>query len=213
MAYNWVVYDTGSAPPMTDAEKENNVQIIYSILTIEWNWTLEAICGALGSMAGESGFNPGQWEIGHKPDPVPPLGYGFGYGYGLIQWTSPGSGYPNPYLNYCGLNGIDRLDGTAQVNYLNTGITTSDLWGWIPTSAYPQSFAQYITMKEAPATMASIWFHNLERPPAGDTSEPYRKSQAEYWYTFLSGKPPIPPSPGPSDKRKKMPLYMYLKLL
>ncbi len=211
MAYNWIVYDTDAAGVMSTADKENNVEIIYSILTTEYHWTLEAICGALGSMEMESSFNPGQWEIGHKPDPVPPLGYGFGYGYGLIQWTTPNyPDYPNPYLNYCGLNGIDRLDGTEQVKYLNTGITSSDLWGWISTAEYPISFDEYVKNTDAPATLASVWFHNLERPPAGDTTEPYRRERAEYWYTWLSGKPPIPPSP--KKIRKGMPLWMYLKI-
>lgn len=199
-AYDWIVYDTDAAGTMTQAEQENNVLIIYSILTTEYGWSREAIAGALGSMQIESYFNPGQWEIGRKPDPVPVDGYGYGYGLGLIQWTRPYSAtvdYPNPWLNYCYNNNLDYLDGTEQVRYLNTGITTSDLWGWIPTSTYPQTFDEYKVSTDTPENLALVWYYNLERPPSGDPTGPQRQTYARQWYDWLEGKDPVSPGPGP----------------
>lgn len=207
--YNWVVYDTDQAGMMTQADQENNVKIIYSILSIVYGWTRESIAGALGSMQIESYFNPGQWELGHKTDTVD--GYGYGYGYGLIQWTRPGGAqYPNPYLNYCYKNNIDRLDGTEQLKCLNNEITKSDLWGWIKTSTYPESFEEYKNSTKSPEYLALVWFHNLERPPASDTTEATRKEKARYWYEFLGGVTPILPGDNSDPLKKKKGLTLLM---
>ena len=206
-SYSWVVYDTDEVGKMTQSDQENNVKIIYSILTIVYGWTREAIAGALGSMQIEAYFNPGQWELGHKTDTED--GYGYGYGYGLIQWTRPGSSYPNPYLNYCYENNVDRLDGSEQVKYLNNGISNSNLWGWIATSTYPESFEEYKVSTKTPEYLASVWFHNLERPPAGDTTEATRKEKARYWYNYLEGVTPFLPN-GSTDKKKRKGLSLLM---
>lgn len=210
-SYDWVVYDTDEAGKMTQSDKENNAKIIYSILMIVYGWTREAISGALGSMEIESFLNPGQWEIGRKTNTQD--GYGYAYGYGLIQWTRPGSSYPNPYLNYCYENNFDRLDGSEQIKYLNTDMTTSNLWGWISTSAFPESFSDYKNSKKEPEYLASVWFHNLERPASGDTSEQTRKARARFWYDFLDGVDPFLPNGSTEETKKKKGLSLIMMYL
>lgn len=205
-SYSWIVHDTDQAGTMSEADQQNNVMIIFSELTTKYGWTLEAIAGVLGSMQIESYFNPGQWELGRKTET--PDGYGYGYGYGLIQWTRPSSDYPNPYLYYCGQNNIDRLDGSEQLRYLNEGINDSNLWGWIKTNNYPESFEEYIKSKDTPEYLALVWFYNLERPPASDTTKETRQQWARYWYDWLEGKDPI--FPGTDIEKKKAGLTKLL---
>lgn len=195
-SYDWIVYDSDSAGTMSQAEQENNVLIIWSILT-GLGWSRNAVAGALGSMQIESYFNPGQWEIGHRPNPIPPDGYGYGYGVGLIQWTRPTTETPNPWLNYCYNNSLDWLDGTEQVKYLDSGITGSDLWGWIPTAIYPMSFSDYRVSTDSPENLALVWYYNLERPPSSDQTGQQRQAYARQWYDWLEGKSPVDPGPGP----------------
>lgn len=56
---------------------------IFNYRTEFSTWSLESVCGMLGNVQAESGFNPWRWQ-GDR--------YGTGRGYGLFQFT-PASGY------------------------------------------------------------------------------------------------------------------------
>lgn len=222
MAWTSIVSDsdTGWAyPPNPPQPMVDNAMMIYGILN-SYGWTLEAICGALGNMTAESKLNPGQYELGHGTPTEP---YGYGYGVGLIQWTFPGNwSYPNPWLYWCQINNIAIGDGNAQLDLLNHAGESSyetmgldrSIWGWIPTSSYPQTFPQFKQMTGSVNDTVRCFFYNMERPGPGDSSESNRLYYGAWWYSYLSGQdPPTPPGPGPgpSTDGSSMSIFFYLK--
>ena len=223
MAFNKIITDSAPWTKYSQQAKENATEI-YGVLYNSYGWTLNAVCGALGSMSNESYLNPGQYELGHGTPTNP---WGYGYGVGLIQFTSPDvSNYPNPWLYWCQQNNVAIDDGYEQLRlcdnaedpaYQSMGLSEG-IWGWLTTSQYPMHLSEYKVSTLAPSYLAQVWFHNLERPPAGDTTESQRMTDANYWYQYLSGQDPPDPGPGPGPGphptptgSKKMPLWFYLK--
>ena len=76
----WIAKPNGAYGIDSD-EAKNNMFEIYNILCD--SFTIEAICGILGNMNGESGYNPWRWQ-GDT--------YNVHNGYGLVQFT-PGRTY------------------------------------------------------------------------------------------------------------------------
>lgn len=177
------------------SEMENNAKIVYSIFTNK-GWSLNAIAGMLGNMQSESTINPGIWQS-------LTVGSGGGGGYGLVQWT--------PWTNYtdwADLNGYDWDNGDAQCKWIDE--VTASVGQWKPTSSYPMKWSEFKVSTQSPETLAYTFLYNFERPASLD--QPNRKTQARYWYDYLSGITPDPPNPPViPTKRKKMPLYMMLR--
>ena len=223
MALHSIITD-GSPWNLYSTEMNDNATEIYSVLYHTYNWTLEAVCGALGNMTHESSLNPGQYEYGHGT-PTNPNGYG--YGVGLIQFTSPDpSRYPNPWLYWCQLNNVAIDNGYEQLKlianaddpyYQDMGIGVGGIWGWL--KIFNVSLPQYASSTDAPSTLAEIFYQNMENHGGtADSSLPIRKDYANHWYQYFTGVIPPDPGPGPGPGphpqptgKHKMPLWMMLK--
>lgn len=180
------------------AEALNNAELIYGILS-GYGWTLNAVCGVLGNLGVESGYNPWRWQS----DVVLPKGSELldskQHGYGLFQFT-PANKYAKNVTAQSfagfGINYSDEIgsenDGNAQLKFVNENVDG----GYIKTTSYPLTFSQYKSSRQIPEYMAKAWLHNYERPADPSASEPTRARLARYWYNKLSGvTPPTPPTP------------------
>ena len=161
-------------------EMQNNADIMYSFF-IDHDWTVNAIAAMFGNMQTESTLNPGIWE---DLDP-------FGGGYGLVQWT--------PYTNYSDWAG-DGWQDNGQKEMERIIYELEHHLQWISTSLYPMSFQEFTTSEKPPAYLAQAFLYNYERPDV--KPQPARSRQAEYWYEYLAGHPPV----------KQIPIWLLFKL-
>ena len=177
---------------LSTAQMTENAQYILNYL-LDKGWTKNAICGMLGNMQRESTINPGIWQNLDEGNTS--------LGFGLVQWTPA-----TKFLEWCSSLGLEpsHMDSALQrIEYeLENGVQ------WIATSTYNFSFATFKTSTESPAYLADAFLKCYERPL--EQTQPARGTQAEYWYTYISGATPTPtptPTPG-TNKRKSMPLIM-----
>lgn len=153
---------------LTQAQMESNAQLFYEKMS-GYGFSLNAIAGMLGNMESESGINPGIWQS-LKP---------FEGGYGFVQWT--------PYTNYSDWAGADWQDNgdkeCERISYeFDNGLQ------YYPTKSYPITAQEFKTSDKPPGYLASAFLYNYERPK--NLNQPNRRTQAEKWYTFLSGQEP-----------------------
>ncbi len=165
------------------AEALQNAKAICDTL-IPKGWTKEAICGMLGNIESESGYNPFRWQS----DILLPVGdsrinYQNGHAYGLCQFDPAGkyinnaSGYAGYAPNYSNRQG-SVTDGHAQMLYIN------DNADYIPTASYPLTFAQYKAATIDNYTidyLTRTWFYCYER----GTWDNNRVTAANYWWSVL----------------------------
>ena len=180
---------------LSQAEMETNALYIYNYLGSR-GWSVNAIAGMLGNMQTESTINPGIWEG---------LNAGTGPGYGLVQWT--------PYTKYtgwCDANGLDPSHMDSALKRIEWELANGEQY--YPTDAYPETFAQFKVSTKSPTYLAMAFLTNYERP--ADPVQPARGTQAESWYTFLTGQetPPEAPDEPTSThiKRKRMSTLLLL---
>ena len=194
---DWYCKETGNYEKTSD-EALNNCELIYGILD-GYGWTLNAVCGVLGNIGAESGYNPWRWQSDNVQ-----LSTGspwVGKGYGLVQFTASASDTSHKYIDNpnaqvmsgYGPNFSDKVgsknDGNAQLQFLN------QYADYIKTSTYDLTYAEYKRSTQTPEYLAKAWMHNYERP-ASYSTESARASLARYWYTKLNGvTPPTPPTP------------------
>lgn len=153
---------------LTLAQMQGNALEVYMFL-MPRGWTLNAISGMLGNMQSESNINPGIWQD---------LSYGnYSVGFGLVQWTPATN-----YTNWAGANGYGINDPDGQLVWIDS--ETVSFGQWIPTGSYPMSWGSFKTSTESPEYLASAFLKNFER--AGVEVESERRSQARYWYDYLS---------------------------
>lgn len=163
---------------LSTSEMQNNVDLIHYFFRTQ-GWTDNAIAGMLGNMQSESTINPGIWEGLTPPAPGQTK-----VGYGLVQWT--------PYTHYSEWAGAGWEDNGQKemeriIYELNNGLQ------WIPTDKYPLSFTGFAISDATPAYLAQAWLYNYERP--GSLNQPWRSTQANYWYQYITGQePPTPPT-------------------
>ncbi len=172
----------------TSAEAVQNAKAICDTLMPK-GWTIEAICGMLGNIEAESGYNPFRWQ----DDIILPFGdsridYQNSHAYGLCQFDPAGK-YINYGFTYSGYapNYSDRpgnvTDGIAQMLFIN------DNADYFPTASYPLTYAQY---KAATISNYSIdyltrtWFYNYERGTWSDV----RVTASNYWWSVLQNYSP-----------------------
>ena len=176
---------------------KDNALIVYNFLTAN-GYSHAAAIGVLANMEHESYINPGQVEHGY--------GGITSRGYGLVQWTPANT----KILAYAKQVGGNWYDGDLQLQYLLVSVPAS----WIATKAYPQSYAQYLTLDNIyTATRAFFW--NFERGTYTTAMDTY----ALYWHNYIeSVKPeptptptptPTPPEPPYSDD-DAVPILLYL---
>ena len=180
-------------------EAYDNCLEIYGIL-YSLGWTLEAVCGVLGNMESESGYNPWRWQYRNgNDDPLPvndPYIYvSSGKAYGLCQWDPASkyisngvglAGYGPNYSNQAG----STFDGHAQMIFMDS---YSAQWQDHPSSAWPETFAEYKQLTASVAYCTESWFHNYEI----GTWDNNRIPAAEHWYQEFGGI--TPPTPGLKD--------------
>lgn len=171
---------------LTLDEMKNNAILIRDFFILK-GWTLNAICGMLGNIQTESTINPDLWES--------MLEGNLKGGYGLVQWT--------PATKYIEWAGDTYKDGTRQCERIQYELENN--LQWISTSSYPMTFEEFTKSTDTPYNLAMAFIANYERPL--DPTQPLRGEQANYWYSFLEGGT----IPIPQFKKKKMPLYFYLK--
>lgn len=178
----------------TSNEAIENANNIYGTLNAR-GWTINAVCGLLGNMGAESGYNPWRWQsddIGSSTgSPWTNKGYGF------VQFTPASkyignseaivlSGYGPNFSDYIG----KASDGYSQLLYVD------QYADYYSTGAYPLSYAEFKSSNETPGYLAKAWLYNYERPADPEATEAARVENAEYWYGVLTGEP-VPPDPGP----------------
>lgn len=165
-------------------EMQSNALMIRDYFILK-GWSLNAICGMLGNIQTESTINPQIWESLDEGN--------LDGGYGLVQWT--------PATKYIDWAGSDYQDGNRQCDRIIYELENN--LQWIVTPEHPMTFQEFSTSTETPYNLAMVFIANYERPL--DPNQPIRGEQANYWYEYLGGIPPTP------TKKKKMPLYFYLK--
>lgn len=79
---------------------------------------------------------------------------------------------------------------------------------WIATSTYNYTFREFTQSTDTPYNLALAFLANYERP--ADPNQPARGTQAEYWYEYLGGLPPVPTV---TRKCKKFPWAVFTKII
>lgn len=193
---------------------------IFNFRTEFSTWALESVCGMLGNVQAESGFNPWRWQ-GDR--------YGTSRGYGLFQYT-PASGYlalsgvtPNLSVDST-TSGATPEDAVRQIQAFRTnelGKWVSRCWRpywnddgtWSGNPLYPElwalrsqvlstwgsgssisiaEFSEVTDMYDA----AFIFLACFEGPRIPNLGA--RQRNAAAIYTILTGDPPpTPPTPPP----------------
>jgi hypothetical protein len=180
-----------SSQSLTLEQMQINARYIWSYLQTQ-GWTLNAVAGILGNMQSESSINPGRWEsdrVGGDPD---------AHGYGLVQWT--------PYTKYT--NWVTGDPSTMDNNISRILYEVENNIQWIATSTYNYSFKEFTQSNDTPYNLALAFLANYERP--ADPNQPIRGTQAEYWYSYLGGLPPVPTV---SLKKRKFPWAVFTNII
>ena len=178
---------------LSRAEMETNATYIYYYLS-QRGWTVNAIAGMLGNMQTESTINPGIWES-LTTDPEAYYEANGRYpGFGLVQWT--------PYtklLNWAETNGLTYTEMDTQLSRICWEQETEN-GQFSPAGDYNMTFTEFKESTLDPYTLGMIFLACYERP--ADPDQPARGTQAEEWYTFLTGLPPLTPSKSTKNKRR-----------
>lgn len=173
---------------LESAEAEQNAKAVCDVLMPK-GWTVEAICGVLGNIGAESGYNPFRWQNDNVlPINDPRIDYQNSHAYGLCQFDPAGKyinyaqSYPGYAPNYSNHPG-NPTDGKAQMLWIN------DHADYIPTQSFPLSYAEYKVATIDNYTIQYLtmtWFYNYERGTWSNT----RVSAATYWYNKLRNYQP-----------------------
>lgn len=205
------------------AEQINNANIIRSFFLNE-GWSLNAICGMLGCMQGESTINPAFIQATNRyrlPNNATSLTdvpnsiminfymeyYGDtrkAYAIGLIQWDgySTRNGIEGQKLvNYANSNNIAWYDGWTQLYRIRGewqyDVTNQkhDFFKVVRWNGTDWSYWNYTTTTMTPEDCASVWTYGVERNQGGPG---YRPANARYFYDLFTS-PDSPPVIPPSD--------------
>lgn len=209
----WYAKPSGGYETTSDEAKSNMFEFKNSL---QADWTIYAIAGALGNIANESAFNPWRWQS----DTV-----NYEAGYGLVQFT-PASGYINGFTNYANLStseitaGASPNDGACQCDVLRN----DSMEKWTDRSSYNlwydlSSFESFSAFKSVnnlyDATMAFLYNYEgnavvLSRDEARQRADfAIRYASASTCYEIITGEPPTPPPvPGRTIKNTLMKKYI-----
>lgn len=192
----WAAVWTNSLNALTEAQKENNVNIIYAFFK-NLGWNDMPIAAMLGNMELEGQMNPAQWQNGFAIEAS-------NAGFGLSQWTPW-----TKLANYLGDNWRTDYDGQLrriewEAEPANQGQQ------WVPLSSYEnytfQQFAHDTT--HTLEWLVACYEYSYER---GTPMIETRVQYAERWLEYIQGGPPTPPTPPTPSTRRKMPVWMMLK--
>lgn len=174
-------------------EMTGNAQYILDSLIYQ-GWTRSSICAMLGNMESESTINAGIWENLIAND--------MSKGFGLVQWTPATN-----FTDWADSLGYSWYDIDKQLERINYEIDNSIQF--YPTSTYPMTFAEFKASTDSVETLAQVFLYNYERPASLD--QPWRSTQARYWFDNLEGG--TPPEPEPVTKKKSMPIWLYNRFI
>lgn len=198
----WAAVWTNELRALTEAQKENNVNIIYAFFK-NLGWNDLPIAAMLGNMELEGQMNPAQWEAGKTIEGAGKVGFG------LCQWTPW-----TKIANFLGENW--RTDYTGQLRRIEWEAVPGhegnviDGGQWIPVASYEyytfQQFAHDTT--HSLEWLVACYEYSYER---GTPMIATRVQYAERWLDYIQGGPPTPPTPPTPTPRRKMPVWMMLK--
>lgn len=185
------IYEVGVKKYFTQAQMENNAVEFYGYFSAK-GATVESISGMLGNIHVESTINPGIKQSESTSS-----------GWGLIQWTKA-----TVLTDWCRKYNYVWYDGAAQCERIwCEGTRTKGAGGyWLPTSSYPYKWSEYIALTDV-TEATKAYLYERERPKDPDVD--LRVQRAGEWYEFLTGNPPIPPTPYKTTS--KLPVYMMLR--
>jgi hypothetical protein len=164
---------------LTIDEMTVNAQYVLNYL-LGKGWTKNSICGMLGNMQSESSINPARWQS----DVIGDMSAGFG----LVQWT-PASKYID-WANANGLSYPEMDSNLARILYeVDNNIQ------WINSN---MTFKEFTTSTDTAYNLAMLFLSSYERPANPD--QPNRGTQAENWFTTLTGGT----NPTPTNKQNDM---------
>ena len=211
------------------ADQLNNANIIRSFFINE-GWTINAICGMLGCMQGESTINPAFIQATNRyrlPNSAANLSdvpnsvmidfymehYGDSrkaYAIGLVQWD----GYSNrngvrgqKLVNYATSNNIQWFDGWTQM-YRIRGEQQYDythgsnsFFQRVRVNGTYYDFDNYPYSTNSPEDLAKAWTYGYEINAGG---EGYRPANARWFYDYFTG-PDAPDIIQPEDFLQPLP--------
>ena len=165
----WNAQATGGYVETSTQAKQNAVEIYY--IFTDKGFNLNSICGILGNIGWESGYNPWRWQ-GNNVLSTNDVGKITGqieagqHAYGLFQFDPSSSYIYNNSAqqqsgfgpNFSDIAG-SILDGKAQCLTVSQDL----LGGYISTTAYPLTFQQFKTSAQTPEYLALAWLANYER--------------------------------------------------
>lgn len=202
---DWYVRISGGYSRTSNDAFNNCVMIANQLLNA--GWTINAICGVLGNIEYESGYNPWRWQnddlvFSDEVDKITSSQHG----YGLFQFTPASkyiysnyaqsyAGYGPFFLDLLNTPDVSRLDGEAQVQFVDEHAD------YIPTQAYPITYAEYKLSVAPPEELAATWLYNYERSGNPQGSVQVRQESARYWYNRLA----------PFVTKQGMPIWMMLR--
>ena len=197
------------AGPLTQAEMENNADIVISYFRA-LNINDNTIAGILANLQAESGINPEREEVG-------------GQGYGLAQWTPL-----SKLQNHCNTLGLSPYnDGDVQLQVLLAEILNqAGVGSWYTSQAFIENYynsgaspdmigitgRQFLDneMDWPPDKLAIMFMAGYERPSYDPNVNHYttRMQNAINWYIYMGNNPPIK-----ITKRNKYKFYLFSKKL
>ena len=224
-------YSTGTEPPTL--EQKLNANIIRSFF-LDKGWTINAICGMLGCMQGESTINPAfiqatnRYRLPNSADDLSDVPnsvmanffmeyYGDvrkAYAIGLVQWDG--------YTVYLGVdtqkmvafaiaNNIIWYDGWTQLYRLHFEQQNDQLYDRtdflkpVRYSGVTYTFSNFPFSTETPELLAEAFTAGYERNAGGAG---FRPANARYWYDFFTD-PNAPPVILPQDFLQPLPADPY----
>ena len=197
---------------LSTTDQKANAQYIWSYLGAK-GWTINAVAALLGNMQSESTLSPAIWQGRRKGSIEKADGTfelntsvlsGWGGGFGLVQWTPW-----TRYTNWCQSNGLAYWDIDSQLSrIIYETKNPKEAWALTPyvrNTGYTFrgesfdgfSFSDFTSSKKDPGWLAAAFLLCYEKPAStrkADSREQTcntRAAQAEAWYAFLSGMPPV----------------------
>ena len=205
------------------ADQLNNANIIRSFFINE-GWTINAICGMLGCMQGESTINPAFIQATNRyrlPNNAADLSdvpnsvminfykeyYGVGrraFGIGLMQWDGASTRLGQlgqKLVSYAIDNNIQWFDGWTQLYRLrgeqqyDEQNNSNKFFQNVRVSGVYYDFSNYPYSTATPENLAKAWTYGYEVNAGG---EGYRPENARWFYDYFTG-PDTPDIIQPED--------------
>lgn len=169
---------------LSEPESLHNAQLVANHFT-GTDWTRNSLSAMLGNMRHESSVNPNMYEYGYD--------WSANRGFGLVQWTPR-----SKYWDWATARGLEPRNGNSQLARIDYEVLNNIQY--IPTSSYPETFAEFRTSKKSLDYLTNAFCWNYERPnrQAGEESMSSRIAFANRCYNELdwtgTGGGTTPPS-------------------